>query len=57
LIRRAATRIAGERARCDLEESSFDRAGLARWQRRVLVVIDGMREKIEGSAQAAPVYD
>ena len=57
MIRRPATRIAGERAHSDLEEGPFYRAGFARCQHCVFVVIDGMREEIEGPAQAAPVND
>jgi len=57
LIREAPTRIAGERAHRDLEEGPFNRVGFALCQRRVFVVIDSMREEIEGSAQAAPVND
>jgi hypothetical protein len=57
LIRRAATRIAGERAHCDLEDGPFNRVGFTLCQRCILMVIDGMREEIEGSAQVAPVND
>ena len=57
MIRRAATRIVGERAHGDLKQGPFNRAGFAFCQRCVFMVIDGMREEIEGSAQAAPVND
>jgi hypothetical protein len=57
LIRRAATRIAGEGAHCDLEEGPFNRVGFALCQHSFFVVIDSTREESEGSAQAARIND